>query len=120
MGKSAGKLFPIVRFEVFLDKFGIRVPRDTGREYRRSGCGSSLGIFNFLLFLVYLLALIQDVMIDVVTNIMINGQSVTTFQANTSQNSMFTAQGGTLVFIPEMESTFVKADYRSLLFNVTS
>ena len=47
-----------------------------GREYRRKGCGISLGIFNFLIFLVYLLALIQDVMIDVVTNIMIDGQSV--------------------------------------------
>ena len=53
-----------------------------GREYRGNECGSSLGIFNFLLFLVYILALIQDVMIDVVTNIMINGQSVTIFQAN--------------------------------------
>ena len=56
-----------------------------GREYmyHRKGCGSSLGIFNFLLFLIYLLTLIQDLMIDAITNIMINGQDVTILQANT-------------------------------------
>ena len=85
MSNSLGELLPIIRLVHgyrYHNKFGISVPRDMGREYRRKGCGSSLGIFNFLIFLVYLLALIQDVMIDVVTNIMINGQSVTIFQAS--------------------------------------
>ena len=65
-----------------------RFPRDAGREYHGDGCGSGLGIFNFLLFLVYLLALIQDAMIDVVTNIMINGQNVAQLQANSNVEEM--------------------------------
>ncbi len=43
-------------------------------------CGSSLGIFNFLLFLVFLLQLLQNAMINLVTNIMINGQNVSLLQ----------------------------------------
>ena len=88
MSNSLGELLPIIRLHGYHNKFGISVPRDVGREYRHKGCGSSLGIFNFLIFLVYLLALIQDVMIDVVTNIMINGQSVTIFQASITYSTI--------------------------------
>ena len=52
-------------------------------ESARTVCGSNgLGIFNFLLFLVYLLALIQNGMIDVVNNFMIRGK-------NRSQNGIY-------------------------------
>ena len=58
-----------------------RVPGNM-EETARTICGSnSLGIFNFLLFLVYVLALIQNAMEDVVADMMTNGQSVQMLQS---------------------------------------
>ena len=45
------------------------------------GCSNSgLGIFNFLLFLVVLLGLLNTLMNNAMINIMINGQNVSLFQ----------------------------------------
>ena len=44
--------------------------------------GGGLGIFNFLLFLVYLLGILATLLSSVMTNIMINGQSVSIFQVS--------------------------------------
>ena len=44
------------------------------------GCSSGLGIFNFLLFLVVLLGLLNTLMNNAMINIMINGQNVSLFQ----------------------------------------
>ena len=43
-------------------------------------CSSGLGIFNFLLFLVVLLGLLNSVLSGAMTNIMINGENVSLLQ----------------------------------------
>ena len=51
---------------------------------KRDGCGSSytgLEIFAFLLFLVYLLQFLNDLLMNAMFNIMINGENVSVFQA---------------------------------------
>ena len=49
---------------------------------KRSGCGyNGLEIFAFLLFLVYLLQFLNDLLMNAMFNIMINGEQVSVFQA---------------------------------------
>ena len=55
-----------------------RVRRDGGYGCKKSG----LGIFNFLLFLVVLLGLLNSLLSSAMTMIMINGENVSLLQVN--------------------------------------
>ena len=50
------------------------------RQYGHGCSNSGLGIFNFLLFLVVLLGLLNTLMNNAMINIMVNGQNVSLFQ----------------------------------------
>ena len=52
------------------------------RQYGHGGygCSNSLGIFNFLLFLVVLAGLLATLLNNAMINIMLNGQNVSLFQ----------------------------------------
>ena len=50
------------------------------RQYGGHGCSNSLGIFNFLLFLVVLAGLLATLLNNAMINIMLNGQNVSLFQ----------------------------------------
>ena len=52
------------------------------RQYGGYGCSNSLGIFNFLLFLVVLAGLLATLLNNAMINIMLNGQNVSLFQVN--------------------------------------
>ena len=52
--------------------------RDSG--YGGGNCSSGLGIFNFLLFLVILLGLLNSLLQNAMLNIMVNGQNISIFQ----------------------------------------
>ena len=67
------------------DRF-IFLPEVNNNRVKRGGgygCSNSgLGIFNFLLFLVVLLGLLNTLMNNAMINIMINGQNVSLFQVS--------------------------------------
>ena len=57
------------------------------RQYGGHGCSNSLGIFNFLLFLVVLAGLLATLLNNAMVNIMLNGQNVSLFQVIIGQES---------------------------------
>ena len=75
------------------------------RQYGHGGCSNSLGIFNFLLFLVVLAGLLATLLNNAMINIMLNGQNVSLFQVikNLSQSNFDLFILGSSSSIPWLE-----------------
>ena len=62
------------------------------RQYGGYDCSNSLGIFNFLLFLVVLAGLLATLLNNAMVNIMLNGENVSLFQVIWRQKSSYISE----------------------------
>ena len=97
------------------DRF-VFLPEDNNNNRVKRGGGygcsnSGLGIFNFLLFLVVLLGLLNTLMNNAMINIMINGQNVSLFQVDICQvHFPLTDKINILIFVRPCYWLFLEED----------